>query len=407
MIQDITKEKSSEEELKATRYAAEAANQAKTNFLANISHEIRTPLGAVLGFADLLSSHKISEQERLQLYERIRRNGDQLSSLINDLLDLTKVEANRLELEAIDVDFPELLNDVRETLSIKASEQSVSLAFTVDGEVSSHIMSDPTRIRQILINIINNAIKFTPSGGHVEVIVSQTMVSELAKIAIRVRDTGKGMSQEQMGKLFQPFTQADASTTRNFGGTGLGLFVSQRLARLLQGDLVVEHSELNVGSTFLISFAVPTLDDIKFSNLEIISKEENLRTISKNELKDTKVLVVDDSEDNRELFEIYLSMAGAQITTAKDGIEGIENALSYDFDIVLMDIQMPNLDGNAAFAELKAKGYKKPIIALTAHAMNEERYRSLNLGFSDYVTKPVKREKLIESVKALTSRKAK
>ena len=407
MIQDITKEKSSEEELKATRYAAEAANQAKTNFLANISHEIRTPLGAVLGFADLLSSHKISEQERLQLYERIRRNGDQLSSLINDLLDLTKVEANRLELEAIDVDFPELLNDVRETLSIKASEQSVSLAFTVDGEVSSHIMSDPTRIRQILINIINNAIKFTPSGGHVEVIVSQTMVSELAKIAIQVRDTGKGMSQEQMGKLFQPFTQADASTTRNFGGIGLGLFVSQRLARLLQGDLVVEHSELNVGSTFLISFAVPTLDDIKFSNLEIISKEENLRTISKNELKDTKVLVVDDSEDNRELFEIYLSMAGAQITTAKDGIEGIEKALSYDFDIVLMDIQMPNLDGNAAFAELKAKGYKKPIIALSAHAMNEERYRSLNLGFSDYVTKPVKREKLIESVKALTSRKAK
>ncbi len=402
VIQDVTKEKAAEEELRATKVAAEAANRAKTAFLANISHEIRTPLGAVLGFAELLGATTISDEDRANLSDRIHRNGEQLTSLINDLLDLTKVEANKLDVELLEFDLSALLLDTSETLSIKASEKSIQLVFKVNGLVPRFIVSDPTRLRQILVNIISNAIKFTPEGGKVSVSVSQQNVDQQNKIHIHVSDTGRGMSEDQTKNLFKPFVQADVSTTRKFGGTGLGLFVSRRLARLLNGDVSIEESEIGKGSVFLISVDAGQPQSEKvFTALEPSTKTAPLNLLDNEELKNTKILVVDDSPDNRQLIQFYLMRAGAHVEVAENGREGIEKAFGGSFDVVLMDIQMPILDGNAAMRELKSSGYKKPVVALTAHAMSEEKDHSLSLGFSDYVTKPIQRDVLVRTIREL------
>lgn len=399
VLQDITKEKAAEEELKATKFAAEAANQAKSAFLANISHEIRTPLGAILGFAELMDLDSQTPEERHGLYARVKKNGDQLTILINDLLDLAKVEAGKIEVELLEVDLPGFLLDIQNSLGIKASEKSVSFSVEVEGDLPVKITTDPTRLRQILVNKISNAIKFTEKGGHVCLTASLGAESREDRLFFRVSDTGRGMTPEEMSRLFKPFVQADASTTRKYGGTGLGLFVSQRLAKSLKGDLIIESSQRGKGSTFLTSIdpgeiqGQPTFH--KLLKRPVVNKQTR---VEDKDLFGLRILLVDDSPDNRHLIKLYLNKAGATVESAADGLEGVELALNQGFDVVLMDIQMPNLDGNAAMQKLKAANYAVPVIALTAHAMAEERERSLAHGFSDYLTKPINRDLLVETI---------
>lgn len=393
IIEDITKEKAAEEELKATKVAAEAANRTKSAFLANISHEIRTPLGAVLGFAELMSAPDQTDQERAELYERVKRNGQQLTALINDLLDMSKAEAGRLEVELIDFDLLALLNDIEQTFLPSALEKKIRLRLTIDDNVPAAIRSDPTRIRQILSNLLSNALKFTVSGFvHVHVAVERNQNEK--HLCMRVADSGRGMTIEEQERLFQPFAQADVSMTRKFGGTGLGLFISRRLARALGGDMRIEHSELGKGTTFLAS-----VDVSQDAVLQLRSPSRNGRDAqTKTALKGMSVLLVDDSPDNRELISIFLRGAGATVTTAENGRKGVDLARKENFDVVLMDIQMPIMDGQQAMRELKQSDYPRPVIALTAHAMKEEREQSLALGFSAYLTKPVNRAELTATV---------
>ena len=404
VILDVTKEKAAEEELKATKIVAESANRAKSAFLANISHEIRTPLGAVLGFAELLGADDQSIEEKALISERIRRNGIQLTALINDLLDLTKVETGRLEVEVIAIDLLELLQDTHETLNFKASEKSINFTVEVKGNVPSKIYSDPTRIRQILINLVGNAIKFTDNGGSVQLKCAMEEWPMGQRLTFRVSDSGRGMTELEMARLFQPFVQADVSITRKYGGSGLGIFVSQKLARSLGGDLTIESSKPSHGSTFLVSINPgESLVIDKFSKFS--DRQLNLKTklAVSSELHALRILIVDDSPDNRELIRIYLEKAGAQVELASNGEEGLRQAVSKSFDVVLMDIQMPVMDGNSAMQQLKSVNYGRPVIALTAHAMKAEREHSLTLGFADYLTKPINRELLIQTITRLAS----
>ncbi|RYZ92594.1 MAG: response regulator, partial [Proteobacteria bacterium] len=366
VIQDITKEKAAEEELRSTKLAAEAANKAKSVFLANISHEIRTPLGAVLGFAELLGLENQSQEERADLTDRIARNGAQLTTLIDDLLDLSKVESGRLEVERIEFALPPVLLDVHRTLNIKASEKSIKFAIEINGELPVIVQSDPTRLRQILINLVGNAIKFTSNGGHITLACSNYKSAKGLDLAFRVTDTGRGMSEAEMSRLFQPFAQADVSTTRVYGGSGLGLFVSQRLARSLGGDLTIEASKPGVGTTFLALIDPGSTQSAeKFSDLGKTEKPKVRKKTKTDELKGINILVVDDSPDNRQLLKFFLTKSGAEVETADDGKSGSEMALTQNFDIVLLDVQMPIMDGNSAMQLLKANDYQKPVIALT------------------------------------------
>lgn len=395
ILRDVSLEKSAEEELRATKLAAEAANVAKTNFIANISHEIRTPLGAILGFSEVMAQRSQTHEQREELYLRIKRNGDQLIALINDLLDVTKIEAGRLEVEQIEFDLQALLSDLRDTFSIKAAEKSLQFNIEIKGEIRRRIICDPTRIRQILVNLLSNAIKFTPMGGAVTLScsVDQDLKGQ-HRLSCRVEDTGRGMSELEMEKLFRPFVQADISTTRKYGGTGLGLYVSQRLARALGGDLNIEFAALGKGARFLARMNIDfTESEETFSTLETFSRRlgdehDAHRPLA---LKGKRVLVVDDAPDNRALVGFYLKDTGVQLDGAENGAEALEKIAAHDYDLVLMDIQMPVLDGNAAMRKLKTMGFQRPVIALTANAMQGERENSIGLGFSDYLTKPVER----------------
>ncbi|RYZ69609.1 MAG: PAS domain-containing hybrid sensor histidine kinase/response regulator, partial [Proteobacteria bacterium] len=402
VLQDVTKEKSAEEELKAMKSSAETANKAKTAFLANISHEIRTPLGAVLGFAELMSQPRLKDEAKLDLFGKVKRNGEQLTTLINDLLDISKIEAGKIDIETIETDLETLLFDVVQLFAEKASEANVTLTNEVLGAVPKVIWTDPTRLRQIAINLIGNALKFTSAGGTVKVEVSLHQAPQGQSIAIRVIDNGRGMSEGEMGRLFMPFVQADVSTTREFGGTGLGLFLSKRLAKALGGDLSIESSFRGLGSTFIVHINPGPFDPANsFTRIARPNSATALALTASEDLKGVKVLVVDDSADNRELIRTYLIKAGAEVTTEVNGDLGAKAALAEDYDVVLMDIQMPVLDGNQAMINLQQSGYTRPVIALTAHAMREEKHRSLNNGFTDYLTKPIDRKNLIQRIREI------
>lgn len=401
VIRDISTEKSFEEELTATKLAAEAASVAKTNFIANISHEIRTPLGAILGFSEVMANPNQTDEQREELYMRIRRNGDQLIALINDLLDVTKIEAGRLEVEHIPFDLKVLLSDLKDTFSIKAAEKSIKFTIELEGDLPRTLICDPTRIRQILVNLLSNAIKFTGMGGTVT--MSCAVDKDLKghpRLTVRVADTGKGMTEAEMAKLFQPFVQADVSTTRKFGGTGLGLFVSQRLARALGGDLNIERSAPGRGTTFLARMSVetakasPTFSQMDDGAKRFVRDSGAVSPISLNK----KILVVDDSPDNRFLVEMFVKDMNVKLDTAENGAEALEKISKTPYDLVLMDIQMPIMDGNAAMSKLRNESFSAPVIALTANAMQGERENSLGIGFSDYLTKPIDRIALRQTI---------
>lgn len=397
---DVTKYKEIEAELKTAKDEAEVANSTKSAFLANMSHEIRTPLGAVIGFSELMVDDEMSRSERQNVIEIIKRNGKLLSTIINDILDLSKVEAGKLEIENTDVHLRELLNEITAYLSLEAAGKGIKLTVSSEGIMPDVIKTDPTRLRQILFNIVGNAIKFT-DRGFVSVQV-KLAAADASKLTFIVKDTGTGIAPEQATRLFSPFTQADVTTTRRFGGTGLGLVLSKKLAKALGGDVILAESRLGSGSTFVVSIDHGQSSEVFFESVaqnQIPTAVSAIPTPQRAmELARLKVLVVDDSPDNLALIKRILTLAGSSVETASNGREGVEKALHGAFDSVLMDLQMPEMDGFEATRELRRQGFTKPIIALTAHAMKEERRRCLENGFNDQLTKPIDRTALVRTL---------
>lgn len=402
---DISKQKLAEDMLKTAKDSAEAASRAKTTFLANMSHEIRTPLGAVLGFAELLNDSSLTEMERNNYATTIQRSGAQLLTLINDILDLSKIEAERLELEIIEFNLRSLLKDVCSVAKseIANRDKPIRIKVECDTGVPQLLSSDPTRIKQILTNLVGNAVKFTDEG-FVSVHVSYDEPSKKRKaptLSIVVRDTGIGMNLDQQANIFKPFSQGDGSITRKYGGTGLGLVLSRELARRMGGDLVLVESRPNQGSAFRVFLPVFTAplrrEDAPTSKELLYNSEE----CGEGQLRGLSILVAEDSADNKVLMERFLCMAGANVVLVQDGQSAVELAMKKDFDVVLMDIQMPIMDGIEATQKLRQQGYEKPIIAVTANALKEERDDCLRAGFNDHLSKPVSRSSLTAKVSAL------
>ncbi len=399
---DIEDRKSFEAQMRDAKTQAQAANEAKTHFLANMSHEIRTPLNAIMGFTELLMDPKISPEEQLKGVSIVRRNCHQLMKIVDEILDISKVEAGELVTESIETPVIDLLNEVRMLLMVQARKKGIDLVLETISAVPARVLTDSTRLRQIILNVVSNALKFTQAGSirvdtHVE-----TGAEARAMLHIAVTDTGVGIDERHADKIFQAFSQADSSTTRIFGGTGLGLALSRRLARAMGGDLSLTKSAPGQGSTFLITVDVGLVADSKLIAPGRVTPENEMsKPFDMPDaacLAGKRILLIEDAEDNQLLIQQYLSRTGAVLEFAGDGEEGVRMALANDYEVVLMDIQMPLVDGYEATTQLRAAGYSKPIIALTAHALIEERDKCLRTGCTGHLTKPIDRRQLIESL---------
>jgi signal transduction histidine kinase/DNA-binding response OmpR family regulator len=395
--EDVTARKLAEERHENAKHEAEAANAAKSAFVANISHEIRTPMNAILGYADMLLDLSNSDQQRDACVKVIRRNGEHLLTIINDILDISKVEASRMAVERIPCDVPQLIADVIALTQSKAIEKGLKFEVTFDELIPAVVQTDPVRVKQVLVNLVGNAVKFTAKGA-VRLRVSQEISYFNQTLRFSVSDTGIGMTSEQVSRLFKPFSQADVSTTRKFGGTGLGLTISKRLAQILGGDIEVETQD-GVGSTFRFWIdggpreGVELLKNLTQARLDVpqpapitSGRDIHLRG---------KVLLAEDGEDNQHLLTTFLKQGGLQVALAVNGEIARRMALTKQYDLVLMDMQMPVMDGYRATSELRKAGYKGPIIALTAHAMPEDRAKCLEAGCTEYLSKPIDRRKLL------------
>jgi signal transduction histidine kinase len=391
-------------DLEAARDAAEAANRAKTEFLTNMSHEIRTPMTAILGFMELMESPDQSPADRAHYIGTIRRNGEHLLSIINDILDLAKIEAGKMPLESIVCSPRAIIEDIGSWMRLRARDKGIEFALSFADDLPQRIVADPTRLRQILVNLAANAVKFTETG---EAKVDARLIENslgAPQLSIAVTDTGIGLTPEQLGRLFQNFWQADSSTSRRYGGTGLGLSISRKLARLMGGDLQVT-SELGQGSRFEFTFPVhePTgLENAPASrtpSIAALAPHDGLCECASEEQR-LRVLLAEDSEDMQRLFAFMLRKARCEVTVAENGQVAADFALTAwregnPYDVILLDMQMPVLDGYAAARLLRNEGYDRPIVALTAHAMVGDRDKCLSAGCDDYATKPIESAKLM------------
>jgi two-component system CheB/CheR fusion protein len=393
---EATEQVLSRSELERARYLAENASEAKSTFLANMSHEIRTPLGAIMGFSDLLVGSFPENSSANNYISRIKRNSGQLGRLVDELLDLSKIEAKRLDVELSSVDLNNAMEDAFAAVSLQAKEKGLVFTIIRLTDIPEKVLTDPTRFRQILINLVGNAIKFTETGS-VTVELAATHKLSQTFLEVRITDTGIGLNPDQQKNLFQPFTQADPSITRKYGGTGLGLALSRELARLLGGDIALIRSAPNNGSTFMLTIALGTAEEIT----EATKPSAKISSSGQSSFAGRKILVVDDSPDNQDLVGLYLDQVNAEYEFASDGEEAIQKIKLGSYDLVLMDLQMPKLDGYTALKRLREDGFHLPVIALTAHALKSEREKCVAAGFNDYVTKPIHLQSLIEAMKRL------
>ncbi|MEM6986497.1 MAG: ATP-binding protein, partial [Pseudomonadota bacterium] len=388
-LNDVTEIERIQGELIEQTEKAEIANQAKSDFLSNMSHEIRTPLTAVLGFADIMKSSAFSNDARYQQYlDTISRSGNHLLTLINDILDLSKVEAGKLEVEQLPVDPCLLLIDVEDLLRDRADSKSIGLTASLDGAIPAEVSSDPVRFKQIITNLVGNAIKFTEEG---EVTLVARYDRDQRVLSVSIKDTGIGMTPEQASNVFQEFTQADSSTTRRFGGTGLGLSISRKLANALGGDIEVS-SVMGEGSTFTVTVVAEPLSDELVTDLDSvrIARQQAAAAASMVPVFDGQpVLVADDAEENRVLLTVLLEERGLTVTTVENGQLAVDAIAANDYEIVLSDLNMPVLDGYGLVDKVRRDGCELPIVALTADAMKGMREKVVAAGFSDYLTKPV------------------
>jgi PAS domain S-box-containing protein len=406
--------KNAEDVLLLAKAAAEDASRSKSEFLANMSHEIRTPMTAILGFTDLLLDERNFHEEpekRISSIKTIQHNGSHLLSIIDDVLDLSKIEAGKIEIEAIPYSTFKIIEEVLSLMRVPSSAKGIALCCEFETAIPSNVLTDPIRVRQILLNLVSNAIKFTELGG-VRIVVRYAG-GDRPRLEFDVVDTGLGMTPEQQNRLFKPFTQADNSTTRQFGGTGLGLTISKRLANLMGGDVFIVESCAGQGTRFRAYIDMGVLESSKlidpnqvsnFHSAGVNAKADEVQTVSPQSLlAGCNILLAEDGPDNQKLISFILKKAGAKVTIAENGQLAVDSTLDAviagdPFHVVLMDMQMPVLDGYGATALLRSKGYGGHIIALTAHAMAGDRGKCISAGCDDYATKPIDRPSLIQQI---------
>lgn len=385
----------------AQRYA-ESANRAKSEFLANMSHEVRTPLNGILGFTELLirGADGGNEHERQEFLRTIRDSGRQLLNLINDVLDISKIESGKFRVEMAPHSPDQILAQVVSIQRVKAVEKKLFLDYRWDSRIPETIQTDPHRLNQLLTNLVGNAIKFTESGS-VHVIARLEDHDGDSKLTFEIHDTGIGIAADKLDLIFHPFVQSDASVTRRHGGTGLGLAICRRIAESLGGDLTV-RTVVGQGSVFTATIKTGDLCGVRMVDMPTpaLTAEVPQEPTKRGNLDGVSILVVDDMETNRRLVSMFLKRAGATVASVENGALAVEAVEKGDFQIVLMDMQMPVMDGYTATMLLRQKGYDRPIIALTAHAMRGDREKCEMAGCSGYVPKPVNMDILIDTVKA-------
>ncbi len=394
-LEDVTVLEKKEIEHKKLRQEAERANSAKSDFLARMSHEIRTPMNAILGFTDVLRrGFDANASERDEYLNTIHSSGEHLLSLINDILDLSKVESGRMELETTKCSSHKIILETLQVLQVKADEKGLSLRYLPEEGMPEFVESDPVRLRQIVTNIVGNAIKFTEQGG---VQVQSRLVGK--QLEICVVDSGIGIQKEALARIFSPFSQADTSVTRKFGGTGLGLAIARSFAEAMGGGIRVT-SKLGTGTTFIVTIDPGNIDEYRRIPSQEAVQALGVREKStlNAELPPCKILVVDDGESNRKLLRLYLKRAGATIVEAENGQVAVDLTEQEEFDVILLDMQMPVMDGYTAATTLRQRGCLIPIVALTAHAMTQDEEKCLAAGCSHFLTKPVDSNKLLRLV---------
>jgi CheY-like chemotaxis protein len=381
------------------RQAAEAANRAKSAFLANVSHEIRTPMTAIIGYAQLLEAEAMELEEKRDAIAAIQTSGQQLLRIINDILEISRAETGTLE--ACFEPFPvrQLLDELRDQTLPKAAERKLTLEFRCDPALDT-LASDALRMRQILANLIDNALRFTERGG-----VTVSAQKSAGRVEFEVADTGMGIAQDDLARIFQPFTQVDGSMTRKHGGVGLGLTICQRLVELLHGQMSIASI---VGEGTRVRVAIPErppVDDAAQNEPDSLSKLDGTGLLDRLEsLADTRVLVAEDNAVNQKIIASLLRHAGAQVDFASDGADAVEKAIGaaateLPYHIVLMDLRMPVLDGLAAVRRLRDQGYQGAIVALTAQAAEEDRKACIAAGCDEHLAKPVDWVHLVEVVR--------
>ncbi len=383
------------------------ANEARSQFLANVSHEVRTPVTAMLGFIDLMQDDELPRAQQQDFVRTIRRNAQHLLTILNDLLDTAKIESGQMAVDLVSVDLPELLRECADLARPSAARKELDFHLEQRTPLPQTIRTDPTRLRQILANLLGNAVKFTERGS-VRLVAAMTASEQLS---LAVIDTGIGVPTAQQDRLFKPFAQADATTSRRFGGTGLGLVLSRNLARCLGGEVAMQSTP-GVGSTFTVTLPTGPLTDVATVTDVADTTTPAARPVAAApltaRLEGRRILVVDDAPDNRRLVSFVLQKAGARIELAENGRVGVDMVLraaahARPFDLVVMDMQMPVLDGYGATAELRQRGMDLPILALTANAMQADLEACLKAGCNSYATKPIDKNNLVSLIELLVS----
>ncbi|HIG54269.1 MAG TPA: response regulator [Candidatus Handelsmanbacteria bacterium] len=380
--------------LQMMRITALEISKSKSEFLANMSHEIRTPMNGILGFSELLLSEKNIEEEQKQWAHTINQSAKGLLSVINDILDYSKVQSNQFELEIIDFNITHLINEIFLLLDTVAKEHMLELLIEMDSQVPDIIKGDPGRLRQVLLNLIGNALKFTPEGTVTLILETVNIDTEEVTIKFRIKDTGIGIAEDKLGLVFEQFEQADTSTTRKFGGSGLGLSISRSII-LLMGSRLHVSSRINIGSEFYFTAIFP-IGDQEQQNSNFNSTQSLVFDHVETSIR---ALICEDNIVNQHLIKKMCENMGLIVTVANDGVEGVKYIHEGTFELVLMDMQMPNKDGIEATIDIRNAGYTTiPIIALTANAFATDRERCIDAGMNDFLTKPVTRQGLYDMI---------